>query len=252
MNIKYLLFLVLVNLICNVPAQAIVLSSHNINHKGKPGTVISGSLSLRNEKAHAVDVEIFKGSVENANFEDPEWLIFETRKLSFSPTEQKEFFYQIHIPENAEGQLTAKVSFQTKNAQKAAASPLSFNTRVSIYFIVIVQGTEIYDCDILKIEPSSEFPKKLVLHILNTSNIYIKPKGTGVIRSKKTGKVITQCVVNQNGISLYNKHPREIIAEMRDPLSPGEYEIELTLESPEGYYTIKKTSLFTIPDLKDK
>ena len=126
MNVNYLLLLVIANLICNVPAQAIVLSSYNVNHKGKAGTVISGSLSLKNEKSYAVDVEIVKDSIGATQLGNPEWLTFETNKLNFSPNEQKELFYQIHIPEDAEGQLTAKVGFQAKNAEKASVKLVDF------------------------------------------------------------------------------------------------------------------------------
>ena len=246
MSFRIPLLLILTNFITGLSLCALTIDPLGLRLKGQAGTILSGTLSLRNEKTETKNIEIITSNFSNSSLTHSEWLKLSTDRLLLEPNERKELYYTIHIPKDARGQLMAKVSFQAINTEAKTTSVLNIRTRISVYFIAVIEGTEVYDCTIQKVALSTGNPKELLLTILNTGNVYIKSQGTAIIKEITNGTIVAHCPVNKKSTNLYPQSPRRILAELENPLPPGEYELELTLESTEENFTIKKTAFFTI------
>ncbi len=226
-------------------AFALTIQPHGARLEGLPKQQFSGVLSLTNETAKAMTLEARSYELGKLKNQFPGWFVFDPPEILLQPKETKKLNYTITIPEGAKGQLWTKLSFSEKLVPEKAAM-IGIRTSISVYFIAVVKGTEVYSFTIQDIKFRSNDPHYLEIQVLNTGNVYIKPKGAYTIVDRITGEIVAQGVLNKNSKSVYpNGNPRKIVGQLDKPLPPGDYEVTTQLSCGDERYKTDKTQLLS-------
>lgn len=220
--------LLAVYLISATTVFALGIQPYGARLEGLPKQVFSGSLSLMNETKKPMTLEVSSHELGKLKGQFPGWFVFDPPEVSLGPQETKNLNYTVTIPEGAEGQLWTKVSFSPKLVPKKAGA-IGIRTSISVYFIAVVKGTEVYSFTIQDIKLRSTDPRYLEVQVLNTGNVYIQPQGTYTI--------VARGAINKNKKPVYpNGNPRKIVGRFDEPLPPGDYEVTVKLSSADERY----------------
>ncbi len=189
-----------------------------------PGGNTKGSYTVSNETKESLQIKVsarewFKWK-ENKDIAMSDWLILSPKKFLLESGESKKVNYEVKIPTQAVGVLSAMLSFspQTKSSEGVVLS-------VSLY--AIVEGTEVISADIEKTDIQK---KEKNLHISvtfkNRGNIHLRPEGEVIIIKKK--KEIDRFKLRL-GRPVYPGKTRTLVGDSKIGIISGKYRARILL-----------------------
>lgn len=244
---KILLFSLIGFALFKLSLIALVIDPPGVKLFSQAGKDVEGYITLKNEKAVPIELEVtFRNSSLTAD-KFPGWLALTPQKFSLNPDEEKKLHYKVSVSKEATGQFLGIISFDeiVKDEKKQM---LGVRTRISIYIATTIEGTEVYAGKIqsIKLNPSKQDQFNVLVE--NEGNVYVKTKGQCTIKSVATGEMIAEFTVNPKMAPVYANKTRNLIGKMDSPLRPGDYEVIVEFPFPDDDHLISKTISLNIPE----
>lgn len=103
-----------------------------------------------------------------------DWIIFNKTEVPIKANKSSALKFKINIPENAQGEYIAKVSFQEKPPK---GGMLAFTIRYNLPIYITVTGTEKYEFQVSDVSIENKTRTNLRVFVSNTGNVHIRPTG---------------------------------------------------------------------------
>ena len=243
---RKLLFLSLSGLLLFVSqAFPLVIEPLGVKLAAKPGEMVEGQLSLSNEKAVPLDLEVIKTDLYPLRDRYPDWLQLGHDTLSLSPGQSASLPYTVTLPEEATGQLMARISFQERTGKRSAM--IGIQTRITIYLIAVAQGTERYEGEIPHIGLLPGDPPRLEVTVANTGNVYVKTRGECHLTHKATRETVACFALNERRAAFLPGQPQTFRFPLEKSLDPADYLVSVSLPFPDDARPLTQTGEVTIP-----
>lgn len=225
-------------------AGALTLDRYGIQILAKPGELVSGAITLTNEKSVPVVLDLL---VKDLSVQPPEfrnWLKLGRSEVPIQAQSSTQLEYTILLPEKAAGQFLSRISF-TERPRSNGLSAAAILTRLSIHLAATVAGTEVYRGDITAAGARGGSRPIVHLTVENRGNVYVKPRGTCVIFDAATSNRVAEVAVNRHGEAVHVGRSEQLIGLLDAPLPPGEYQVEASLSFADRL-TLEKHLSFTV------
>jgi len=147
-----------------------------------PGKKKAGKFTVINDGSEAIQVKV-EGEEWGRKIGVPvtSWLDVKPLEFELGPGETRRVKYRIEIPEEAKGELMAMVFF---GSIAPAGGGVGIQTRFGVSIYVTIEGTEVVEADIEKIdvarygnETSDNYGINFGITVENKGNVHIRPKG---------------------------------------------------------------------------
>lgn len=207
-----------------------------IYKKVKSGEKVSGEYEISNDKKNPVRITI-KKTVSS------DWLILNKKKFDLKPGETKIVKYQIYVKnKNKKGELKSQISINQKDLNVKGLKDLkgsgaSFQTRIKFPVYILIEGTEIIDYGIKKMDFKGNFSKKDKVITGNVS-VSLDVENKGNVHFLCERRLMIYQVIEGNmafigeqkfdtSLMIFPDKKKNIKLEYNGRLKPGEYIVRL-------------------------
>ena len=234
-------------LVLTIPGFAIglLIKPLGVSVTGEPGEIIEGSIAVTNPNEAPLHINVQTTDESPLREEFPDWLNLDKDNFHLEPNGTEHLNYTITIPEEATGEFMMKISFGEE--RDPSQGMIQMVTRLAIYLVATVEGTEVYEGEVQEIKFDPENPKTLHVTVTNKGNVFVKPKGECRIINKNTGQTVVEFIVNEKRVAVLQNSTEMLVGEMEEELSPGNYLVIVSLPFPNTLNEISKAMDYTVP-----
>jgi len=177
------------------------------------------------------------------------WLEVSPMEFELKEGESKEVKYEVNVPKDAKGELSAMIFIDGKPKEIAEGS-IGINTSIGVPIYVMIKGTEKFNAEIEELNVVNNSPLELAVTIKNSGNVHIRPTGTieirqaGVIatpprRGKQSPKMVLP--LNEYNYPILPNSSRTLEIKSNSRLEKGEYTADMKMGFADRKYRKRAT-----------
>ena len=189
-------------------------------------------------------------SLQQDRFSD--WIDIDTKAVSLKPNESSPIPYTLRIPAEAEGEFYGRLSFA--EAPKDGGSAVTIMTKISVPFVVIVEGTERYAARIKSFRVRKQNPVRVEVDLLNNGNVHMRPVGRcsiTVAGDAAARNPVFEFPINSHRFPVYPNRKGTLVGNAEEALPEGSYIANVEFPYPDGDDVIVANFPFQLGPLEE-
>ena len=212
----------------------------------KPGDSLTGAYVLTSEDDRAREIDITADDTSSDEKLGTGWLTVSPMKVTLTPEDPVEITYTITIPEDATGEYSARIGFSEVPEEDEGMVIIRTKTTLPLY--AIVDGTEIYDGEIINATVSKSNPPEFSFDVLNRGNIHVRAQGLCTVKNLRTKREKRSRISKYPLVYYPNNQVRKVTVPFDTKFGPDTYSFSVVISFPDKENSISKTFTFKVDE----